>query len=458
MTDRAVHTGVFFVRDGDVEAYEKLVTRWRAPKDLVHGTKTPVRTVLDDIGERNRKKVEKWVFSLVAAVSELRKNETFELCQEAFKQELFPLERIDPSKGRIGPSVAKVMLARDDCPAGFKAWIAQLMRGIAPDSKEAEKAYKAAEETASRMVHKAIVDGVMFDEEFWSKQLKLSSEAAPLSTESGKCIVGTSQELEKPYRRLTKEVDPKTVRPPKVLEAALKHVEDKQGVWSYSTLLDQYKSIRQDLTVQHVESRLALDVYKSNARASLSASDFGEFNVCLKQVLSRFELFEDPDEEEFICYDMLLSLLTQDTVHLTECIARATQNWADETSGVSSCLKLVSFFVSKQWSSLTRHAISARRADGALARSSILLEMVIKQSRFHQIVELCNTHYGAIPLKVLCYSLSFSGAEGKDECVTYCKSLGLTVSENDSLDAKTSKAVLVKAAAPAVSFEVPSSD
>jgi len=64
-------------------------------------------------------------------------------------------------------------------------------------------------------------------------------------------VVGTNQNLEKPYLRLTSEPDPSTVRPEPILKKALKLLlkkwKDKEA--SYAYIAEQFRSMRQDLNV-----------------------------------------------------------------------------------------------------------------------------------------------------------------------------------------------------------------
>ncbi|GIL81058.1 hypothetical protein Vretifemale_10178 [Volvox reticuliferus] len=92
---------------------------------------------------------------------------------------------------------------------------------------------------------------------------------------------GTSEALEKEYLRLTSLPRAANVRPPAVLAVALKLVKAK---WlrqpDYAAASEQLKSIRQDLTVQHVRDSLTVDVYETHGRLALEANDLAEFRRC----------------------------------------------------------------------------------------------------------------------------------------------------------------------------------
>jgi hypothetical protein len=69
-------------------------------------------------------------------------------------------------------------------------------------------------------------------------------------------IVGTSQKLEKDYLRLTSAPLPNVVRPESVLRKSIQLIK---GKWAkeevdYVYMCSQLKSIRQDLTVQHIQN------------------------------------------------------------------------------------------------------------------------------------------------------------------------------------------------------------
>eukprot|EP00727_Mastigamoeba_balamuthi_P008785 m51a1_g4529 hypothetical protein (493) ;mRNA; r:18222-20328 len=123
-------------------------------------------------------------------------------------------------------------------------------------------------------------------------------------------VIGTSRQLEKKYLRLTTEVDASTVRPKEVLCEALKLVLSKWKKNSnYEDACEQLKSIRQDLTVQHIADEFAIRVYECHARLSLQNNDIGEFNQCLTKLHELYKVHKQyrANLQEFLSYKILYS-------------------------------------------------------------------------------------------------------------------------------------------------------
>lgn len=75
-------------------------------------------------------------------------------------------------------------------------------------------------------------------------------------------IVGKSQSIEKPYLRITGRPNPDIVRPEPILKKALKVFLDKYHKdKNYEYFISQIKSIRQDLTVQHIKNGFTVEAY-----------------------------------------------------------------------------------------------------------------------------------------------------------------------------------------------------
>eukprot|EP00924_Labyrinthula_sp_SR-Ha-C_P015925 snap_masked-scaffold_4-processed-gene-13.15-mRNA-1 protein AED:1.00 eAED:1.00 QI:0/0/0/0/1/1/2/0/320 len=122
-------------------------------------------------------------------------------------------------------------------------------------------------------------------------------------------IVGTCTSLEKKYLRLTSDVVSSQVRPLNILVQALPFVLNKyytkQGTYAY--LAEQLKSIRQDLTVQHIQNSFTTKIYKVHVRLALENKDLKEYTQCASKL---FELIEkkDKDFDEFLGYHILYGL------------------------------------------------------------------------------------------------------------------------------------------------------
>ena len=125
-------------------------------------------------------------------------------------------------------------------------------------------------------------------------------------------VVGTSTKLEKPYLRLTSAPDPKTVRPLATLRetlALLKRRWAQDGNYAY--ICDQFKSMRQDLTVQRIKNEFTVQVYETHARIALDRGDLGEYNQCQSQLRSLYALGLPGAVHEFLAYRILYLLHTR---------------------------------------------------------------------------------------------------------------------------------------------------
>ncbi|KAK7509295.1 SAC3/GANP domain protein [Phyllosticta citriasiana] len=138
-------------------------------------------------------------------------------------------------------------------------------------------------------------------------------------------VVGICQNLEKRYLRLTAPPKPETVRPLHVLEKTLEHLKTKwKKEGNYAYICDQFKSLRQDLTVQHVKNEFTVTVYEIHARIALEKGDLGEYNQCQTQLRALYALNLGGHPAEFLAYRILYFIYTQNRTDMNEVLADLT--------------------------------------------------------------------------------------------------------------------------------------
>lgn len=152
--------------------------------------------------------------------------------------------------------------------------------------------------------------------ERFRKQLSYVPTMEPEPTfDPSKPLIGKCEKLEKRYLRLTTQPKPELVRPVPVLKKTLSLLLSKYtNGESYGYLCDQFKSMRQDLTVQNVQTKFTVLVYEIHAKLAMEFGDLGEFNQCQSQLKL---LFQETGSKglhkyEFYAYKILYCILTDD--------------------------------------------------------------------------------------------------------------------------------------------------
>ncbi|KAK6600332.1 GANP/Nin1/mts3/eIF-3 p25 family protein [Botrytis cinerea] len=116
-------------------------------------------------------------------------------------------------------------------------------------------------------------------------------------------LIGTNTTLEKEYFRLTTAPVASQVRPEYILRETLDLLKKKwKKEGNYSYICDQFKSMRQDLTVQRIKNEFTVTVYEIHARIALEKGDLGEYNQCQTQLRALYAQKIGGNPVEFKAY------------------------------------------------------------------------------------------------------------------------------------------------------------
>lgn len=152
-----------------------------------------------------------------------------------------------------------------------------------------------------------------------------SRDDSPMPDANDGPVVGTCQKMEKNYFRLTAPPKAETVRPLPVLKKALEWLILKwKQEHNYGYVCDQFKSIRQDLTVQHIKNDFTVKVYESHARIALERADVGEYNQCQTQLRALYKQKLGGNVEEFMAYRILYLIYTRNRTGMNDVLADLT--------------------------------------------------------------------------------------------------------------------------------------
>lgn len=159
---------------------------------------------------------------------------------------------------------------------------------------------------------------------FENEYKSLHRSPSPSPPSSGP-IVGTCEVLEKKYLRLTAPPVSSNVRPEPILRQTLDLLKKKwRKDGNYSYICDQFKSMRQDLTVQRIKNDFTVSVYEIHARIAMEKGDIGEYNQCQTQLRSLYSLGLKGNPVEFKAYRILYFIHTANRMGLNDTLADLT--------------------------------------------------------------------------------------------------------------------------------------
>ncbi|KAJ5128570.1 hypothetical protein N7448_002287 [Penicillium atrosanguineum] len=261
-------------------------------------------------------------------------------------------------------------------------------------------------------------------------------------------VIGRCQTLEKKYFRLTSAPNPDTVRPLSVLKNTLDLLKRKwKQEGNYGYICDQFKSLRQDLTVQHIRNEFTVIVYEIHARIALEKGDLGEYNQCQTQLRVLYAAQLGGHPTEFKAYRILYFIYTRNWTAMNDALADVT---ADDRQDLA-----------------VKHALDVRSALalGNYHRffqlyldtpnmGAYLMDMFVDRERLTALAVICRAYKPDVNIRFITEELGFESDEQTARFIIENSSAELLEEKNGSVRLLTGKAGLLfeqaKAAAHAV--------
>ncbi|KAL4424356.1 hypothetical protein ABPG75_001657 [Micractinium tetrahymenae] len=263
---------------------------------------------------------------------------------------------------------------------------------------------------------------------------------------------GQNTSLEKDYLRLTSLPSVADVRPPEVLAQALELVKRR---WTegceYKYACDQLKSIRQDLTVQHIRNGFTVQVYETHARIAIEVGDWAEYRQCQSVLQQLYADGHEGEQREFAAYGLLYAAASGREVLAHEMAESGSSGGGRGAAAGSGA---------EQWGDLAAdrfvgHALAACRAhlagnvvrflrlyEGAPRMAPYLMDLLLAKLRGRAYSTVLSAFQPSIPLAALS---GWFGFAKKKEAAAFLRERGAVVADG-CLDIKQSRAAAARLA------------
>lgn len=222
-----------------------------------------------------------------------------------------------------------------------------------------------------------------------------STYRSPSPPPSDGPVVGTCTTLEKKYFRLTAPPVASNVRPEHILRQTLDLLKRKwRNDGNYSYICDQFKSMRQDLTVQRIRNDFTVSVYEIHARIALEKGDLGEYNQCQTQLRSLYQLGLKGNPIEFKAYRILYFIHTANRTGLVEAIADLTPA-EKKAPAIKHALDVRSAIVLGNYHRFFQLYLDTPNM------GAYLMDMFVTRERLAALCNICKSLVGLRPLRAV---------------------------------------------------------
>lgn len=274
----------------------------------------------------------------------------------------------------------------------------------------------------------------------------VSSYRSPSPEPTAGPIVGLNTTLEKRYLRLTSAPKPADVRPEHILRQTLDLLKKKwRKEANYAYICDQFKSLRQDLTVQRIKNEFTVSVYEIHARIALEKADLGEYNQCQTQLRVLYASGIKGSHIEFKAYRILYFLHTANRSALNDAILDLTSAEKEERA-IKHALNVRSALA------LGNHHKFFQLYLDVPNMGAYLIDMFVKRERLAALASMCKAFKPDVKLRYVTEELAFESDAEAAQFIIDCNGQHLLEEKADHIAFLTGKAGQLFEQARAVAF------
>ncbi|KAJ9606932.1 hypothetical protein H2200_008943 [Cladophialophora chaetospira] len=238
-----------------------------------------------------------------------------------------------------------------------------------------------------------------------SPRTQESSRGASPEPKATGPIIGRSQKLEKNYFRLTSAPNPDDVRPLEVLRKTLELLKKKwRSEANYVYICDQFKSLRQDLTVQHIKNEFTTSVYEYHARIALEKGDLGEYNQCQTQLRALYKQNLGGHPVEFKAYRILYFIHTCNRTDMNDVLSDLTPADKKEPA-IKHALEVRSALALGNYHKFFKLYLTVPDM------GAYLMDMFVERERLAALACLCRAYKPDVRLRFVTEELGFESDE-----------------------------------------------
>ncbi|KAI1804968.1 SAC3/GANP/Nin1/mts3/eIF-3 p25 family-domain-containing protein [Daldinia bambusicola] len=259
-------------------------------------------------------------------------------------------------------------------------------------------------------------------------------------------IVGLNENLEKRYLRLTAAPKAADVRPERVLHQTLDLLKKKwRKDGNYNYICDQFKSLRQDLTVQRIRNDFTVSVYEIHARIALEKGDLGEYNQCQTQLRALYKSGLKGNSIEFKAYRILYFIHTANRSALNDAIADLTTAEKEERP-IKHALDVRSALALGNYHKFFQLYLDVPNM------GAYLMDMFVKRERLAALANMCKAFKPELKLRYITEELAFESDAEAAQFIIDCNGHDLLQERQDHIAFLTGKAGMLFETARAEAF------